>query len=86
VAGRKTVATLTGHTGWVESVAFSPDGETLATGSGDNTVRLWDVAGHNTIATLTGHTDEVYEVAFSPDGTTLATASCDNSVKLWPTR
>ncbi|MGW0593090.1 WD40 repeat domain-containing protein [Streptosporangium sp. NPDC002607] len=79
-------ATLTGHTSFVTSVAFSPDGETLATTSGDNTVRLWDVAGHNTAATLTRHTNEVWSVAFSPDGETLATASADNSVKLWPTR
>jgi WD40 repeat protein len=78
---------LTGHTKAVNAVAFSPDGHTLATGSGDRTVRLWNVADptHPTPLgpPLTGHTNAVRSVAFSPDGHTLATGSEDRTVRLW---
>ncbi|MFC7257530.1 eIF2A-related protein [Streptomyces lutosisoli] len=74
---------LAGHTKNVWSVAYSPDGHTLATASADHTVRLWNVTTGKTRTTLTGHTDEVVSVAFSPDGHTLATASADTTVRLW---
>jgi tetratricopeptide (TPR) repeat protein len=64
-------------------VAFSPDGQTLASASWDNTVRLWRVADGQELRTLTGHTSYVYSVAFSPDGQTLASAG-DDTVRLWP--
>ncbi|WP_330299999.1 nSTAND1 domain-containing NTPase [Streptomyces sp. NBC_00503] len=73
---------LTGHTDWVNRVAFSPDGRTLATGSGDGSVRLWDVATGAMRSTLP-QTVKVGAVAFSPDGRTLATDSDDNTVVLW---
>src|SRR5271157_2503482 len=75
---------LFGHTGTVASVAFSSDGKTLASGSYDNTIVLWDVATGQPIGQpLTGHTDTVNSVAFSPDGKTLASGSRDNTIILW---
>jgi len=64
-------------------VAYSPDGKSLASGSSDNTVRLWDVATGNELRRLEGHADWVWSVAFSPDGKSLASGSSDNTVRLW---
>jgi WD40 repeat protein len=65
------------------SVAFSPDGRLLASGSADNTIKLWEVASGSEVRTLTGHTYLVWSVAFSPDGRLLASGSGDNTIKLW---
>ena len=73
---------LTGHTSAVNSISFSPDG-TLASGSEDGTIRLWDVDTGQHLRTITRHTNAVYSsISFSPDGKLLASVSWD-SIRLW---
>jgi WD40 repeat protein len=79
----QVIRTFEGHTDSVNSVAFSPDGWLLASGSDDNTIKLWDVATGSEVLTLAGHTDDVTSVAFSPDGRLLASGSEDKTIKLW---
>jgi hypothetical protein len=75
---------LHAHKKMVHSVAFSPDGQTLASGSEDQTIILWDVATRQPRgAPLIGHEGAVFSVAFSPDGQTLASGSADNTVRFW---
>ncbi len=77
---------LKGHTDPVYSVAVSPDGKLLATGSFDKTIKIWDAATGQELRTLAGklgHTNLVLGVSFSPDGSSLATVSTDNSLKIW---
>ncbi|MGD0680619.1 MAG: serine/threonine-protein kinase, partial [Terracidiphilus sp.] len=75
--------TLKGHSYEVNSVTFSPDGRTLASGSYDRTIKLWDTASGQMLRTLQGHGGDVSSVAFSPDGRTLASGHDDTTVKLW---
>ena len=74
---------LVGHSDWVASVAFSPDGSTLASGSADKTVKLWDVHTGELLQTLEGHKELLTSVAFSPDGSRLASSSEDKTIRLW---
>jgi WD40 repeat protein/energy-coupling factor transporter ATP-binding protein EcfA2 len=74
--------TLKGHSGNVSCVAISPDGRTIATGSEDHLVKLWD-ANTGESRDLKGHGDAITSVAFAPDGKTLATGSADETLKFW---
>ena len=74
-----------GHNGCVRSVAFSPDGKYIVSGSEDKTVKLWDVESGRLIRTFEGHYDRVNSVAFSPDGKYIASGSHDKTYLLWDT-
>ncbi len=73
---------LLGHNGIVTSIAFSPDGKTIASSSSDNTIKLWNLEGKE-LQTFKGHSAIVWSVAFSPDGKTIASGSGDKTIKLW---
>ena len=73
---------LEGDRGSVDSVSFSRDGQTIATASANNSIKLWNIEGQ-LLKTFKGHTDTVYSVSFSPDGQTIATAGWDYTVRLW---
>jgi tricorn protease-like protein len=76
-------ALMVGHRGRVSSVAFSPDGQTVASGAADDTVRLWNVADGSERARLAEHDGRVLSVAFSPDGKTVVSGAADATVRLW---
>jgi len=77
------IRTFTGHSDYVWSVAFSPDGQWALSGSYDDTLKLWDVNTGSLVRTFTGHTDDVRSVAISPDGQWALSGSADKTLKLW---
>jgi WD40 repeat protein len=80
----KEVATLTGHTGGVYTVAFDPTNKPIiASGSWDHTIRLWDTETGKEVRKLEGHHDDIWSVTFSADGKILASGSEDRTAKLW---
>ena len=74
IKGMKAVASLAGHTSVVLSVAFSPDGQHIVSGSADKLVKVWSVSGGKEVASLAGHANYVCSVAFSPDGQHIVSA------------
>jgi WD40 repeat protein len=76
------VLALKGHTGWVRSAAFSPDGSRVVTGSDDRTAKMWDAKTGSEVLALKGYTGVVYSGAFSPDGSRVVTGG-DGTAKVW---
>ena len=79
----RCVYTLTGHSSWITSVAISPNGQTLASGSLDDKIKLWNLQTGELVQTLTGHAKAVNTLAISPSGQTVVSGSDDRTIKLW---
>ncbi len=83
VQTHQPVATLEGHQDWIGCLRFLPDGKTLISGSGDQSLRLWDVPSGRLLRTLWGHLSEVWTLAVSPDGRKVASGGRDGDVLCW---
>ncbi len=77
------IHTLRGHLSSVFAVAISPNGECFASGSFDNTIKLWDLETGKLLRTFVGHSEPVLTLTFSPDNQTLVSGSVDDKIKLW---
>lgn len=75
--------TLKGHNNWIFAVAFSPNGQTIASASHDRTVRIWNIKTGKCLHICQGHSHLVSSVAFNPDGKTIASGSQDQTVRIW---
>ncbi len=79
----REVKTFRGHSHGIWTVAFSPDGLTLASGGAERLVRMWDIETGRLMRSLRGHTSDIRAIVFTPDGQTLATGSEDRTIRLW---
>jgi WD40 repeat protein len=80
---KTVIQTLVGHSGVVRAVAISPDGQLLASGSEDNTIKIWQLKTGRLVRTLIGHTNWISSLAITPDGQMLVSASGDSTIKIW---
>jgi serine/threonine protein kinase/Tol biopolymer transport system component len=78
-----TLYTFRGHSGWVWSVDWSPNGSRVASASADSTAQAWDAESGDHLTVYSGHTDTVYAVSWSPDGKRVASAGYDKTVQVW---
>ncbi len=77
------IATLTGHTDWVNTLAIIPSNENIVSGSNDETIRVWNSKTFQLIATLTGHVNLLFALAILPSNETIVSGSKDKTIKLW---
>ena len=79
----RLLATLTGHTGYLRSIAISPDNKLVATGGQDNVIKLWSIPEGRLLNTLQGHSNYINSLTVTPDGKTLVSGSSDSTINLW---
>jgi WD40 repeat protein len=77
------VGMLEAHTGWVQAVALTPDGQRAVSASVDGTLRIWDLESAQSLCMLQGHTDWVTAVAVTPDGRRTISGSGDRTLRVW---
>ena len=83
VATGKSGGLLQGHQGFVERLVFAQDGQTLYSGSFDQSIRIWDIARKQQLRRLQGNLDRVNGLALCPNGRTLVSGALDGSVRVW---